>query len=190
MFLAARRTSYTSTARHWLFSPCFTWFPALVLLLLSWGHIFWEKYEYSELDFYVLCCQLGVCESCELLHESPGFICCEGSRVKIAGSPRDHPLQSLDHPTAPHGCDRAGIARSPPGVGPLLASADLRSIALMTSCGHRTAIAGSPFDDLRIFSATFRTVAPRLPLDDRTVSHGPPPDEEKWGGIGRSSSKF
>ena len=86
--------------------------------------------------------------------------------------------------------DRAWIAGSPPGVGPLKASADLRSIALMTSCGHRTAIAGSPFDDLRIFSATFRTVAPRSPLDDRTVSHGPPPDEEKWGGIGRSSGKF
>ena len=56
-----------------------------------------------------------------------------------------------------------------------------------SSCGHRTAIAGSPFDDLRIFSATFRTVAPRSPRDNRTVSHGAPPDEEKWGGIGRTS---
>ena len=55
----------------------------------------------------ILCCHPGVCESCELLHESPGFICCEGSRVKIAGIPRrDHPLQSLDHPTAPHGWPR------------------------------------------------------------------------------------
>ena len=31
------------------FSPCFTCFPTLGLLLLSWGHILWEKYEYSEL---------------------------------------------------------------------------------------------------------------------------------------------
>ena len=31
------------------------------------------------------------------------FLCCEGSRVLIGGSPRDHPLQLLDHQTAPHG---------------------------------------------------------------------------------------
>ena len=49
MFLTCRRTSYTSTGRRWLFSPCFTWFPALGLLLLSWEHILEEKYEYSEL---------------------------------------------------------------------------------------------------------------------------------------------
>ena len=49
MFLNCRRTSYTITGRRWLFSPCFTWFPALGLLLLSWGHILGEKYEYSEL---------------------------------------------------------------------------------------------------------------------------------------------
>ena len=69
---------------------------------------------------YVLCCHLGVCESCELLHESPGFICCEGSRVKIAGSPPDHPLQSLDHPTAPHGWLRGNrpiAARRGPFIG-------------------------------------------------------------------------
>ena len=119
----------------------------------------------------LLCCHLGVCESCELLHESPGFICCEGSRVKIAGSPRNHPLQSLDHPTVPHGWPRGNrpiSARRGPFIG----------------------IGGSPFDDLRIFSATFRTVAPRSLLDDRTVSHEAPPDEEKWGGIGRLSGKF
>ena len=69
---------------------------------------------------YVLCCHLGVCESYELLHESPGFICCEGSRVKIAGSPPDHPLQLLDHPTAPHGWPRGNrpiAARRGPFIG-------------------------------------------------------------------------
>ena len=69
---------------------------------------------------YVLYCHLGVCESCELLHESPGFICCEGSRVKIARSPPDHPLQSLDHPTAPHGWPRGNrpiAARRGPFIG-------------------------------------------------------------------------
>ena len=60
----------------------------------------------------------------------------------------------------------------------------------MTSCGHRAAIAGSPFDDLRIFSATFRTVAPRSPLDDRTVSHGAPPDEESGEASGGDPANF
>ena len=55
---------------------------------------------------YVLCCYLGVCDSCELLHQSPEFICSEGSRVLIGGSPPDHPLQSLDHLTATHGWPR------------------------------------------------------------------------------------
>ena len=32
--------------------------------------------------------------------------CCEGSRVLIGGFPRDHPFQSLDHRTAPHGWPR------------------------------------------------------------------------------------
>ena len=53
-FLTCRRISYTSPGRRWLFSPCFTCFPALGLLLLSWGHILWEKYEYSELLCTVL----------------------------------------------------------------------------------------------------------------------------------------
>ena len=41
-----------------------------------------------------------------------------------------------------------------------------------SSCGYRTAIAGSPVDDLRIFSTTFRTVATRSPLDDRACPTG------------------
>ena len=84
---------------------------------------------------------------------------------------------------------RAGIAGLPPGVGPFIG------------------IGGSLFDDtgsivrssngecqvshrLRNFTATFPTVAHGSPLGDRTVSHGAPPDEEKWGGILRTSGKF
>ena len=54
-------------------------------------------------------------------------------------------------------------------------------MTLEASCGHRTENARSPFDRLRIFTATFPTVAHGSPLEDRTVSHGAPPDEEQWG---------
>ena len=58
------------------------------------------------------------------------------------------------------------------------------------SCGHRTENARSPFGRLRIFTATFPTVAHGSPLGDRTVSHVAPADEEKWGGIRRTLGKF
>ena len=103
-FLTCRRfICYTSPGRRWLSLLVSRVFPVLGFCFFP-GAIFYGKN--MNIPNYVLCCHLGVCESCELLHQSPGFICCEGSRVKIGGSPRDHPLQSLDHPTVPHGWPR------------------------------------------------------------------------------------
>ena len=64
--------------------------------------------------------------------------------MKIGGSPRDHPLQSLDHPTAPHGWPHGNCpiaARRGPFIGiggspfdspnDIVRSSDLRSM----TCG-------------------------------------------------------
>ena len=123
---------------------------------------------------YVLCCHLGVCESYELLHKSPGFICCEGSRVKIAGSPPDHPLQSLDHPTAPHGWPRGNrpiAARRGPFIG----------------------IGGSPFDspdDIVRSSDGDCRISVRWPADFfRYISDGGPPIAARWSdGVPRAAA--
>ena len=125
---------------------------------------------------YVLCCHLGVCESCELLHESPGFICCEESRVKIAGSPPDHPLQSLDHPTAPHGWPRGNrpiAARRGPFIG----------------------IGGSPFDspdDIVRSSDGDCRISVRWPADFfRYISDGGPPIAARWSdGVPRAAARW
>ena len=138
---------------------------------------------------YVLCCHLGVCESYEAPHESPDLYAVRDPEWK---SPDPRPIIR---------CNRSIIRRrltdDRAGESP-----DRRQAWALYSIG------GSPFDspddivrssdgDCRIsvrwpaiFSATFRTVAPRSPLDDRTVSHGPPPDEEKWGGIADHPANF
>ena len=116
-FLTCRRfISYTSPGRRWLFSPCFTCFPALGLLLLSWGYILWEKYEYYELSTVLPPWGLWV------LWAPP-------TRVLDLYAVRDPECKSAD-PRAIIRCnrsiirrrltdDRAGITRWPPGMGPL-----------------------------------------------------------------------
>ena len=49
-FLTCRRfICYTSPGRRWLSLLVLRVFPLLGFCFLSWGHILWEKYEYSEL---------------------------------------------------------------------------------------------------------------------------------------------
>ena len=187
-FLTCRRfICYTSPGRRWLSLLVSRVFPVLGFCFFP-GAIFYGKN--MNIPNYVLCCHLGVCESCELLHQSPGFICCEGSRVKIAGSPRDHPLQSLDYPTAPHGwpCgNRPTAARRGPFIGIGRSPFDGPDDIVRSLHGDCWISVRLPAD---FFPLHFRTVAPRSLLDDRTGPTGAPPDEEKWGGIRRWSGKF
>ena len=105
--------------------------------------------------------------------------CCEGSRVLIGGFPRDHPFQSLDHRTAPHGWPR-GNRRIAARRGSLYRH---RQISVRWHGKHRSIACG-------FLPLHFR----RWPTDRRSgigpVSHRAPPDEEKWGGIRRTSAKF
>ena len=171
-FLTCRRfICYTSPGRRWLSLLVSRVFPVLGFCFFP-GAIFYGKN--MNIPNYVLCCHLGVCESCELLHESPGFICCEGSRVKIAWSPRDHPLQSLDHPTAPHGWPR--------GNRPIAASR-----------GPFIGIGGSPFDgrdDIVRSSHGDCRISVRWPADFfRYISDGGPPIAARWSdGVPRGAA--
>ena len=104
------------------------------------------------------------------------FICCEGSRVTIAGSPPDHPLQSLDHPTAPHGWPRGNrpiAARRGPFIG----------------------IGGSPFDspdDVVQSSDGDCRISVRWPADFfRYISDGGPPIAARWSdGVPRAAARW
>ena len=131
---------------------------------------------------YVLCCYLGVCESCELLHESPGFICCEGSRVKIAGSLPDHPLQLLDHPTAPHGWlrrNRPIAARRGPFIGIGGSPFDSPDDIVRSLDGDCRISARWPADFFRYNSDGGPTIAARW-------SDGVPRAAARWGKVGRN----
>ena len=172
MFLTCRRTSSTSTGRRWLFSPCFTWFPALGLLLLSWGHILEEKYEYSELRTVLPPWSLWVLWAPP--RESWDLYAVRDPEWKIAGSPPDHPLQSLDHPTAPHGWPRGNrpiAARRGPFIG----------------------IGGSPFDspdDIVRSSDGDCRISVRWPADFFCyISDGGPPIAARWSdGVPRAAA--
>ena len=186
--LRVQVSSSPLSARSWLVDGSSAT-PALAFgVFLSLFHMFPRSWAFASflgpyfmgknmnIPNYVLCCHLGVCESCELLHESPGFICCEGSRVKIAGSPPDHPLQSLDHLTAPHGWPRGNrpiAARRGPFIG----------------------IGGSPFDspdDIVRSSHGDCRISVRWPADFfRYISDGGPPIATRWSdGVPRAAARW
>ena len=116
MFLTCRRTSSTSTGRRWLFSPCFTWFPALGLLLLSWGHILEEKIWIFRTTYCV-----ATLESVSLMSSSTRVLDLYAVRDPEWKSPDPRPIIRCNRSIIRRRLtdDRAGIARSPPGVGPL-----------------------------------------------------------------------
>ena len=167
--------------------PWFTCFPALGLLLLSWGHILWEKYEYSELRTVLPPWGLWV-----LWAPPPESWIYMLWGIQIVN--RRIPARSS-----------VAIARSSDGASWMTARESPdgrqawalyrhRQISVRWPRWHRAVIARRLPDLCSMtcwfFPLHFGRWPPRSPLDDRTVSHGAPPDEEKWGGIRRWSGKF
>ena len=143
-----RFVTSTSPGRLGLFSPCcFTWFPALGLMLLSLAHIWTMKNCVSTL------------RSRRVMSSSTRVLlylyCCEGSRVLTAGFPRDHPLQSLDHRTAPHGWSHGNrwmTARRGPFIGTAGSPLDDTGITVRSSDGDCRISIRSPADFYRYIS--------------------------------------
>ena len=136
----------TSPGRLGLFSPCcFTWFPALALLLLSLAHCY-NSINLTPIVVFTL-------RSVRLLSSSTRVLlylyCCEGSRVLIVRFPRDHPLQSRDHRMAPHGWSHGNrwmTARRGPFIGTAGSPFDDTGIILRSSDGDCRISVRSPAD--------------------------------------------
>ena len=171
-FLTCRRfICYTSPGRRWLSLLVSRVFPVLGFCFFP-GGIFYGKN--MNIPNYVLCCHLGVCESCELLHQSPGFYMLWG----IQSENQRIPARSS-----------VAIARSSDGASRMTARESPDGRQAWVLYRHRRISVRWPDDIVRSSHGDCR-ISVRWPADFfRYISDGGPPIAARWSdGVPRGAA--